>query len=600
MSLLPFVLAFFVSLALVPLVRWLSFRTGKVAQPRKDRWHKKPTPTLGGIGIFAGFVLATLLTGGFHPQTLALLLAAALSFALGLYDDFKRISPPAKLVGQITAAAIFVFAGYQIQFFKFDLLNIGLTFIWLVGITNAINLLDNMDGLAGGISLIVAGFLAYFFFTSGGQDFFLILALALAGGILGFLVFNFPPASIFMGDSGSLFIGFTLAALAVARRSSASNVFAVLGVPTLLFMLPILDTTLVTITRILRGQSPAQGGRDHTSHRLIAFGLTERQVALTLYALALVSGMAGTFIERLAYDFSLFFVPILIVAFALLAAYLGRLQIVPPGANPDAAQKTLTRIANQLAYRQRLLEIALDFPIISVAYYLSIWIQADLSLNQGALDFFLRSLPIALIGSYLAFFAFGVYRGLWDFFGLQDFLTSVRAVFGALLLIGVAEWLIYPPGAYNLLSLTLFGIFLLIGLTASRASFRVFDQIFARSKTTDSGGRVLIYGAANAGEVCLRWLELNPQLGYLPVGFVDDDPLKEGRVIHGVSVLGGVTRLPEMIEQTGANGLILTSPKIAETPNGKHAIALSHARGLWVRLLRLDFEEIEPENDPES
>jgi UDP-GlcNAc:undecaprenyl-phosphate GlcNAc-1-phosphate transferase len=127
--------------------------------------------------------------------------------------------------------------------------NIILTFFWLVGITNAINLLDNMDGLASGVSLIAAGVLCYFFWR-GGDDILLLLALALVGANLGFLVFNFPPAKIFMGDSGSLFLGFTLAALSIARRTQASNVFAVVGIPTLLFLLPILDTSLVTITRL--------------------------------------------------------------------------------------------------------------------------------------------------------------------------------------------------------------------------------------------------------------------------------------------------------------------------------------------------------------
>ena len=174
--------------------------------------------------------------------------------------------------------------------------NIVLTFFWLVGITNAINLLDNMDGLAGGISLITALILSYFFWQAGNFSLFLF-SMALAGALLAFLIFNYPPASIFMGDSGSLFIGFTLAALAIAQRPQASNVFAVMAVPTLLFLLPILDTSLVTITRLLRGQSPAQGGSDHTSHRLVAFGLSERQTLSVLYGVAIFSGILAAALE---------------------------------------------------------------------------------------------------------------------------------------------------------------------------------------------------------------------------------------------------------------------------------------------------------------
>ncbi|MEJ2352486.1 MAG: MraY family glycosyltransferase [Anaerolineales bacterium] len=286
-------IALFSSLLLVPLIRRSSVRWGYVTDPREDRWHTKPTSALGGIGIFGAFLLSLLgvsllYRDGFEIQW-GLLVGSGMVFLLGLYDDLKPITPPAKLVGQILAAAVVVFLGYTTKFFTpripndtvAQIPNILLTFIWLVGITNAINLLDNMDGLAGGLSLITAGILAFFFWRVDNQS-LLVVSIALGGSILGFLVFNFPPASIFMGDSGSLFLGFTLAVLAVARQPQASNVFAVMGVPTLLFLLPILDTILVTFTRILRGQSPTQGGRDHASHRLIAFGLSERQAVLAL------------------------------------------------------------------------------------------------------------------------------------------------------------------------------------------------------------------------------------------------------------------------------------------------------------------------------
>ncbi|NJN44816.1 MAG: undecaprenyl/decaprenyl-phosphate alpha-N-acetylglucosaminyl 1-phosphate transferase [Anaerolineae bacterium] len=246
-----------------------------------------------------------------------------LYFGVGLYDDFKPLTPTAKVGFQIIAAGIVVFSGYRTGFFDIELLNILITMIWLVGITNAINLLDNMDGLAGGISFITAVFLCFFFWRIPGQEAFLLLALALAGGILGFLVFNFPPASIFMGDSGSLFLGFTLAALAIARKPQASNVFAVMSVPTLIFLLPILDTTFVAFTRLLRGQSPTQGGRDHTSHRLVAFGLSERQAVLILYALAFGSGAVGAVIESIDYTLGLVLIPVVVLSAALLAAYLG-------------------------------------------------------------------------------------------------------------------------------------------------------------------------------------------------------------------------------------------------------------------------------------
>ncbi|MFQ5615074.1 MAG: MraY family glycosyltransferase, partial [Anaerolineales bacterium] len=325
MAPLAFGVSLILSLLLVPVVRHLSLQLGRVASPRKDRWHKKPTPISGGVGMFFAFAGSLLFTHGETEIRWGLLAGSAIMFGLGFYDDLKPLTPPAKMTGQILAAAVVVFSGYTTGFFSSALPNILITIVWLVMITNAINLLDNMDGLAGGISLIAAGFISFFFWRSHSPE-LLLLSLAMAGAILGFLVFNFPPASIFMGDSGSLFLGFTLAALAIARTPQASNVFAVMSVPTLIFLLPILDTTLVTFTRILRGQSPVQGGRDHTSHRLVAFGLSERQAVLVLYAIALAAGVVGAAIESLDYSLSLVLIPVIVLFFALLAAYLGRLK----------------------------------------------------------------------------------------------------------------------------------------------------------------------------------------------------------------------------------------------------------------------------------
>ena len=254
-----------------------------------------------------------------------------------------------------------------------------LTFFWLVGISNAINLLDNMDGLAGGVSFIAACVLIYFLWGTP-DPFLLVLALSLAGAILGFLVFNFPPARVFMGDSGSMFLGFSLAAIAVARKTQASNVFAVIGVPTLLFLLPILETTFVTITRILRGQSPSQGGTDHTSHRLIAFGLTERQAVLVLYVIAIVSGVAGVGLEALDYDLSLVLIPLFLILVSLFAAYLARLKMITTFS--DTPPSSFTRLVSNLTYKRRLFEIMLDLLIITVSYYLAFWTALRLEHDQ--------------------------------------------------------------------------------------------------------------------------------------------------------------------------------------------------------------------------
>lgn len=286
------------------------------------------------------------------------------------------------MAGQLLAATVVIFFGdHTISFFPWPIANILLTYLWLIGITNSINLLDNMDGLSTGVSCIAAGLLGIFLWRSQ-NTFLLQVDLALAGALLGFLVFNFPPAKIFMGDSGSLFIGFLLASLAVFRKSQASSVLAVFGVPILLFLLPILDTTLVTLTRLLRGQSPAQGGTDHTSHRLVSFGLSERQALLALYGIALAGGCSAVAIEAIDYDTSLVMIPVVLISLSLAAAYLGHLKIVSA---PQPVSSQLSRWMNELAYRRRLFELLLDLALVTTSYYLSYWTRYGLDMTSTSM-----------------------------------------------------------------------------------------------------------------------------------------------------------------------------------------------------------------------
>jgi UDP-GlcNAc:undecaprenyl-phosphate/decaprenyl-phosphate GlcNAc-1-phosphate transferase len=585
--------AFLLSLLLVPAVRRFSFSTGKVARPRKDRWHSQPTPTLGGMGIFTAFIAivlaSTAYTGSWGQVQWGLLAGSALMFCLGLFDDFRQLSPPAKLVGQFLAAAIVIYFGRTIDFFPWGFANIILTFFWLVGITNAINLLDNMDGLAGGVSMIAACFLAYFFWRSGNIP-LTAIALALVGAILGFLVFNFPPARIFMGDSGSLFLGFTLAALAVAHKPRASDVFSVIGVPTLLLLLPILDTTLVTITRLMRGQSPAQGGTDHTSHRLIAFGLSERQAVVSLYVIGIVSGVTGSVLEALDYDLSLVLIPILLISLSLLTAYLGRMKVV---SSYSPAPGNFIRFMAELTYKRRIFEILLDFFLLGLAYYLAFWTHFGFNLNASEMDLVLSSLPLALGSGYLCFFFFGIYRGLWRYFGFDDLMRYFRAALSAVLLTFLVT-LILPNFDLPPVVFFLYGVFLFLGLSASRASFRMLDLIYNRQNSLDTRKRVLIYGAEDAGELTLQWIQRSRSLGYVPVGFLDNDPFKWGTRIHGVNVLGGIQQFEAILAGLPADGVIITIPFEDRDDDAiQNLVEICRKNGLWVKNLRLDLETLE-------
>jgi UDP-GlcNAc:undecaprenyl-phosphate GlcNAc-1-phosphate transferase len=283
----------------MPLVRRAAVRWGFMDQPAARKLHTTPIPRLGGIGM-VGAVLVALLVfeDRFGINQLAsILIGAAWVSALGAWDDRYGLRPAYKLLGQLAAAAYLVVSGVHVSFLPSPYLNWMVTIVWLVGLTNAINFLDNMDGLSGGVVAIAAGFFLLLAVQSG-QYLVGGLAAALLGASVGFLFYNFNPASIFMGDTGSLFLGFTLAALAIKLRFPGNAAIVTWMVPVLVLGLPIFDTTLVVISRLRRGVHPVTPGKDHTSHRLVRLGFTRREAVLTLYLVAGMLGMVAQFVTH--------------------------------------------------------------------------------------------------------------------------------------------------------------------------------------------------------------------------------------------------------------------------------------------------------------
>jgi UDP-GlcNAc:undecaprenyl-phosphate/decaprenyl-phosphate GlcNAc-1-phosphate transferase len=344
----PF-LIFMVSLSLAamltPLVRWVALHRGWVAHPSSDRWHKKPTALMGGIAIFAAIAIPLAmitdpisifryifrtddpLTG--PPSAAAvILLGAAFLFALGLFDDFRNIKPHNKLIGQILAAALVVFLGFRLHWFNSLTLDTMVTLLWIIGITNAFNLIDNMDGLCAGVGLVACVALAVLFQPLAQEPF--LVALILAGAMGGFLVYNFHPARIFMGDCGSLVIGFSVSVLVLCYAEMPQSTHLMrFAVPTLMLLVPILDTTLVTIIRLLSGRKASTGGRDHTSHRLVLMGFSEKSAVLFLYGTGAVAGLAAVFVSRSDTMTSPAVIVPVITAILLMGIYLSQLRVYP-------------------------------------------------------------------------------------------------------------------------------------------------------------------------------------------------------------------------------------------------------------------------------
>lgn len=297
-----FLIALMVTGVSTPWVRRAAISLGFVDAPAQRKMHSTPMPLLGGMAIVLGTVLAVLLVFGEtralrSSQVQGILWGSGLMALVGLVDD--RISLPAwsKLLLQAAAVAVLIYFDVRVKLPLPLWVNYGITFLWIAGIINAINFLDNMDGLSAGLSAVIAAFIMLLGalnqqYLVGG------LAAAVLGACLGFLRFNFKPAKIFMGDAGALFLGFLLAVLGIQLRFPENSNFVTWMVPVFLFGVPIFDMALVVFSRLRRRISPNTAGKDHTSHRLVRLGLSQREAVLSLYLFAGIAGMIAIFITQ--------------------------------------------------------------------------------------------------------------------------------------------------------------------------------------------------------------------------------------------------------------------------------------------------------------
>jgi UDP-GlcNAc:undecaprenyl-phosphate GlcNAc-1-phosphate transferase len=300
------VVGFATSLGLTPLSRQIAMRFGVVDKPNQRKIHSDHKPLMGGLAIYLAFALSLLLFS--PPQHLvelgAILSGAAFLAVIGLWDDRYGLSIRTRLAAMVIAAFVLVAVGIQIRLFKNPLLDIPLTVLWVLIITNALNFLDNMDGLAAGVTGIAAAFFVVIGFT---EQLPLVssLAAALLGSAVGFLVYNFNPSSTFMGDMGALVLGFVLAVLGIKLKFGVQQADITWMIPLLVLALPIFDIHLVVITRLLEGRSPGQAGKDHTSHRLMSIGFSQRQSLFILYGACILFGAIGLLVGAAPRDIAL-------------------------------------------------------------------------------------------------------------------------------------------------------------------------------------------------------------------------------------------------------------------------------------------------------
>jgi UDP-GlcNAc:undecaprenyl-phosphate GlcNAc-1-phosphate transferase len=590
----PLLLAFALSLAVVPLCRRVSERFGFFARPVPERWHRRPVALFGGVAI-AAVAFGCSVPYGLPWRIPVLIATAAAMFLVGVCDDVLSLKPATKLIAQIALASVLLFFGYRLNWLESITLDGLLTLVWVVGLTNAFNLIDNMDGLCAGIALIAGVALLVDLLPAAPATQALYEARYLSlliGATGGFLVFNLHPASIFMGDSGSLLLGFSFAAVALSTgrpHPGRPDVLPIVAGPVLVLLFPIFDTALVTATRWVSGRRASEGGRDHSSHRLVAIGLSERRAVTLLWMLAGVGGALGVGVAKFGNKWSvLLAAAAFLIGMVLFAAYLTRIRVYDD-ADIRARPGSLTPIVVEFMHKRRVAEVLLDFCLVVMCYYTAYRLRFEEPVEfLRNFNIFTQSLPVIVASQMVAFFVVGVYRGVWRHFGMMDTLVVARGVFfgtaaALLVILGV-----YRFFAYSRTVFAIYAVLLLVAITLSRASFRLVAEFMRRQRV--SGRRVIIYGAGDAAGLVMREvLADGPDVRI--VGFIDDDPRKSGIRVSGYPVLGSYSALTVLLNAASVDAVVISARNMPPERLNNLEVACSE-HNVQLSRLRVDLEPL--------
>lgn len=587
-----FTSALILSLLLTPLVRSFSRRVGVLDLPGERKIHDQPIPRLGGLAIFFSFYLLLLVTSQmsffYFPQGFLtvikfwwLLAASAIVLGLGAVDDFRRMPVSVKFLFQVIAGLLVALTIYKIEAvslpfgtIKLGIFSIPATVFWVVAITNAINLLDGLDGLASGTSLIVC--LAMFGISLINQNIGIALtSVIFAGSILGFLRYNFHPASIFLGDSGSYFLGFMLSVLPLLGRLKGTTSIAIL-IPIIALGLPIMDTGISMLRRLLKslhimevdqkrnvvkffyldGWSMFRADREHIHHRLIQIGFTQRKTVMFLYGISLTLGalaLSSLYFKNINHAF--------LITAIVIASYIGirklgyrDIQILGNG--------VLLPLFDTTVANRRTLRVFVDMAMISISYYLAFLLRYE-EFGGTIKNYYFSTLPLVLITRIVIFYVAGLYKGAWRYTDLSDLLKMIKAVSFGCIATGFLLWAI--PG-FKILSWAVLIIdfnLLLFFVVGVRSSFRILEQLHLTENHVQARN-VLIYGVGKDGVYALKEFLNNPNLDLKPVGFIDDDLRNQGKEVNGFPVLGTIDSLENLLEKNSISEVILSIGNITQ------------------------------------
>jgi UDP-GlcNAc:undecaprenyl-phosphate GlcNAc-1-phosphate transferase len=557
-----------------PLVRALSLRQKNLYKGDAERWSGRHVSRSGGIAIFAAIIIPVSFLVPLSLNFAVLISAALVVFLLGLVDDLVGLRPYVKLMGQLIASSVLVSVWMNTGLLS-DIRGPVFYFVyvlWITGLTNAFNLLDNMDGLASGIAFITALFLfIYNYLVDPGNHLAVMLPLALSGAALGFLRYNFKPAKIYMGDCGSLPLGFLISICAIANTTrttaTTANILFILLVPVLILVVPIFDTTFVMILRKLNRISIFQGGSDHTSHRVVRLGLSEKKAVVLFYLISAFFGVLGIIAITAPYPYLYAVVGISFVLLVMFGVFLGKLKVYRTQENGVLIKKEEAGgpgmpLLTELLYKRQFLEVLVDFFLIFIAYLSAFYLVSEKWQVSANRDLIIRSLPLIVLIKLMVFYFTHIYKGIWQYIGFND----LKKLFTATVISSAASAAIikYPAGMdipCKIFVVDWMVFFLLAEIT--RSMEKTFSNFF--DSHLDKEKRVLIYGAGDKGVMVLHELRNDKLLSCKVEGFIDDDPGKHGKTIDGVRIMGSGRELSRTFEEKGIDEIIISSARIPDT-----------------------------------